>query len=40
MIDDQIQTAREMHQALKEYLIYWRYITPEDVKVSEEVHRG
>ena len=37
MIDDQIQTAREMHQELKEYLIYRRYITPEDIEVFKEV---
>ena len=36
-IDDQINTARTVHQKLKKYLLYWRYITTEKVEVTEEV---
>ena len=36
-IDDQINMTQTIHQELKEYLLYWRYITTEKVKVTEEV---
>ena len=35
-IDDQFRTAHDTHKNLKDYLVYWRYITTKDVEVAEE----